>query len=197
MTDTPAGDFKQQTNKNKGDEKKTETTGRKLEEEIKIVARDLETAKRERRGTGVTPFWVSTQGNQLRLDTLTLERNGIERKGDHKTNRKGQRKQNIGEGDYQDWENKQRKELEKTVREINRISAEISRLEREESENKRRIRVITKVGNRLEGEIEDRKWDSWCNYNLLQRNLALESELIEKAQKIEKDLTKEGQVEEK
>ena len=85
MTDTPTGEFKQQTNKNNGETEQTKAADRTVEEEIKVVVRDLETAKSERRGTGVTPFWVSIQGNQLRLDTVTQERDRIERKKTIKT----------------------------------------------------------------------------------------------------------------
>ena len=192
MTDTPTGEIREQITQNK---QELEEIKVKLEAVVKVIGtaeKDLAIAKREGREVGDFPFWVSTQGNQHRVDTLNTERWNLELSRDLKVFRgRGLERQLKVIGEYREWVSKKKGELGEIIEGINKARREIQRLQEEKNENKRRLKTLEE-GDK---EIEEIEWDNWSNYNLTQRNLYLESELIERASKIEIELRSEGELE--
>ena len=197
MAATPTGEIKKQITKNDKKFKQNTVELEAVKKRIEVAEKDLEIATREGRKAGDYPFWVSIQGKQHILDTLKDERFNLAWSRDLLESRgRGLREQLIRVGEYRDWESENKKELEETKGKIERITEEIWRLRTEDNENKARLRELVERGTSVEGKVEDIKWDNWSKNNLLQRNLHLESKLIEKAVKIEEKLREEGELEE-
>ena len=49
-------------------------------------------------------------------------------------------------------------------------------------------------GLSTENKVEEIKWDNWSNYNLVQRNLQQEYEVVERAIQIEEELRREDEL---